>query len=1033
MAFRGLFIGIDRHRSPMIDELTCARRDATALDALFADALGIGGTLLVDDRATTANVMAELDSLAGCEPDDTVIITFSGHGSETHELVTFDTDPADLSGSSMSLDALQERLSRIRSKRLLLLLDCCFSGGIGAKVLHVEARPRGLSSAEARLLQLAGEGRIVFTASGHNEPAYEHVRYGHGFFTHYVLEALRGAEGVAAAGRISLYRLLDYVTERVKAAAHEIGRPQSPTFRGVVDGDISWPVFEPGARYGAAFPERAPARVTADLGSLVAVGFPPTLIEAWGKAVPSLNDLQIAAINDFGLLEGQHLVVSAPTSSGKTMVGELAALGHVLAGRRALFLLPLKALVADKRRHFQEVYGAFGIRVVEATGETDDVTPLLRGRYDVGLLTYEKFAAIALGHPHLLAKVGAIVVDEAQMIADAGRGANLEFLLTLIRMRRREGIEPQVVALSAVIGDTNGLELWLGANLLRHVERPVPLDEGVLRGDGSFRYLDAATGLEAATPGLIRREIRKGSSQDWIVPLVRRLVAEGQQVIVFRETKGEARGCAKYLAPALGLPAAGQAIDRLPAGDPSRASLDLREVLGAGVAFHNADLVPEERRAVEEEFRRPGSNLRVIASTTTLAMGVNTPASSVVIAGLEHPGQQPYSVAEYKNLVGRAGRLGYAEKGTSYLLAPDGRAEHDLWVRYVTGKPENLTSRLLDEQTDARSLVVRVLASAGRAAGEGVVGDDVIAFLEASFGAFQAGRKRQGWQWSRDDLRTALADLEYHGLIRTDAHGVHHLTSLGRLAGESGTEVRSIIRLTDALGELDPGSITDPTLLVAAQMTAELDTVLFPLNRRSTQKEPQVWAGELRVQGVPPSLLGRLHHHAEDDHSATLRAKKAVACLLYISGRAIDEVEATLTRFGGAFGGAAGPIRGVAARTSDLLPAVARVAEIQHPSLSLGDRIGRLTIRLTHGVASAAVDLARETGVELVRGDYRRLVEAGLCEPDSIDSADDEALLLNLDGNRRKVALVRDVAGRIRERRTQAEKAASPILGAYVA
>ncbi|MFX7926572.1 hypothetical protein ABTK22_19715, partial [Acinetobacter baumannii] len=77
-------------------------------------------------------------------------------------------------------------------------------------------------------------------------------------------------------------------------------------------------------------------------------------------------------------------------------------------------------------------------------------------------------------------QVGAIVIDEAQMIADRGRGANLEFILTLIRMRRREGIEPQLIALSAVIGDTNGLEQWLGARLLRRTERPVPLEEGLL-------------------------------------------------------------------------------------------------------------------------------------------------------------------------------------------------------------------------------------------------------------------------------------------------------------------------------------------------------------------------------------------------------------------------------------------------------------------------------------------------------------------------------------------------------------------------
>ena len=129
-------------------------------------------------------------------------------------------------------------------------------------------------------------------------------------------------------------------------------------------------------------------------------------------------------------------------------------------------------------------------------------------------------------------------------------------------------------------------------------------------------------------------------------------MAEGQQVIVFRETKGEARGCANYLAENLGLPPAKDALAQIPAGDPSRASINLRKALGSGVAFHNADLEREEKRVIEEEFRRPGSGLRVIAATTTLAMGVNTPASSVIIAGLDHPGDEPYSVAEIKTSSG---------------------------------------------------------------------------------------------------------------------------------------------------------------------------------------------------------------------------------------------------------------------------------------------------------------------------------------------------------------------------------------------
>jgi len=878
---------------------------------------------------------------------------------------------------------------------------------------------------------LSGSGRVIFTASSANEPAYEHSRFRHGFLTYFLLEALRGTEELVEGGKLSLYRVLDYVTQRVKSAAHQISRPQNPTLRGTIDGGLMWPIFVPGTRFHAAFPEQAPIKITEEISSLAHAGFPEDLVSAWAGAIPSLNALQLSAINEYGLLDGAHVVVSAPTSSGKTMVGELAALRNVLDRKRALFLLPLKALVADKKRHFDAVYRPFGVRTIEATGETDDITPLIKGQYDIGLLTYEKFAAIALSHPHVISQVGVIVVDEAQMIADVSRGANLEFILTLLRMRRREDFEPQLIALSAVIGDTNGLEQWLGARLLRRTERPVPLDEGLLLGNGEFRFLESTSGKEKTEGPIVQRIYGKNSSQDWIIPLVRRLLAEGQQVIVFRETKGHTRGCANYLAQALELPPAQDALNRLPTGDPSQSSSELKAALQNGVAFHNADLEPEERRIIEEEFRRPDAALRVIAATTTLAMGVNTPASSVIIAGLEHPGKQPYSVAEYKNLVGRAGRLGYAEKGTSYLIATDPRTEHNFWHKYVTGTPEDFVSRFLDKGTDTRSLIVRILVAAQRAAGGGVPQEDIVDFLEASFGAFQAARERENWSWDRDEILEALEELVNHDLIAMDGK-TYELTPLGRLAGESATEVNSIIRMVEVFSNLEPDEITDPVLISVVQSSVELDELNFPINRKSTQKEPQLWPSELSRQGVSGAVLNFLNRHAGDQHVPTLRAKKAVGCLLFVSGRPINEIEQILTQFGGGFGGAAGPVRSVASRTCDLLPTAARVAEILHPTLDLGDHIGRLAIRLTYGVTGDCVDLAREVGSGLLRGDYMRLSQRSVCEPEKIEASDEQALLECLGDDLNKLKLIRDAVDQMRQKFNDIDKN-SPILGEYVA
>jgi helicase len=140
-------------------------------------------------------------SLEGCDPEDTVVISFSGHGSDTHELVTFDAGPHDLSGTAVPLEELAAWFGRIPARRLILLLDCCFSGGIGAKVLHAPAVPRRVESAEAQLTGMSGEGRIIITASSANEPAWENARVGQGYFTHFLIEALQGVEGVAEDGR----------------------------------------------------------------------------------------------------------------------------------------------------------------------------------------------------------------------------------------------------------------------------------------------------------------------------------------------------------------------------------------------------------------------------------------------------------------------------------------------------------------------------------------------------------------------------------------------------------------------------------------------------------------------------------------------------------------------------------------------------------------------------------------------------------------------------------------------------------------
>ena len=299
-----------------------------------------------------------------------------------------------------------------------------------------------------------------------------------------------------------------------------------------------------------------------------------------------------------------------------------------------------------------------------------------------------------------------------------------------------------------------------------------------------------------------------------------------------------------------------------------------------------------------------------------------------------------------------------------------------------------------------------MLVAAGRTGG-GVSGDEIIEFLESSFGVFQM-KQAGGGGWDRHGLERALDDLARHGLVERREDGRFHLTALGRLAGESAVEVETLIRAVDCLRALRPEEVTDPALIAIVQAGVELDVVYFPLNKKSTHKEPQHWVGELQRQGISHTILANLQRHLTEPMQATARAKKAAVCLYYVSGMSMDQIEQATAQFGGAFDGAAGPIRSVTSRTCDVLPMIARAAAILHNGIDLQERMARLLLRLDLGIQGPAVDLARYAGRDLGRADYRRLCEARLTDREALVAVDDATLLRLMGDDARKLAVVRD-------------------------
>lgn len=161
------------------------------------------------------------------------------------------------------------------------------------------------------------------------------------------------------------------------------------------------------------------------------------------QGVENFTRIQALSIEQ-GICDRQSMVVCAPTSSGKTLVGELALLSAVRQGARGVYLVSHKALADQKYEDFSAKYGVLGrdpiARIAIATGDRDegDVDP------NILVATYEKAMALILAGALSVGET-TIVADELQIIGEDGRGPAIEVLCAAIKQRGPK----QLIALTA--------------------------------------------------------------------------------------------------------------------------------------------------------------------------------------------------------------------------------------------------------------------------------------------------------------------------------------------------------------------------------------------------------------------------------------------------------------------------------------------------------------------------------------------------------------------------------------------------------
>ncbi|XP_076234404.1 DNA polymerase theta [Calliopsis andreniformis] len=454
---------------------------------------------------------------------------------------------------------------------------------------------------------------------------------------------------------------------------------------------------------------------TQDRHKLASWGLPPNIFQKYEtQGIKEMFAWQVECLSNHKLIEeNRNLIYSAPTSAGKTLVAEILMLKTILERRKkVIFILPFVSVVREKMYYFQDLLSDSGIRVEGFMGGI--APPGGFAATHVAIATIEKANSLVnrLMEENELINLGAVVIDELHLVGDPNRGYLLELLLTKLKYMtlRNENINIQLIGMSATLPNLSLLAEWLDAELYKTDFRPIPLNEQCKIGKCIYDNKLCLIRTLTSNPELTM-------DTDDILHLCIETISDGHSVLIFCPTKNWCEKLAEQIAFAFFK--LGRENTRL--GETLRQQLDstlisetleqlkrsptgldnvLKNTVSFGIAFHHAGLTMDERDILEGSFR--SGSLRVLIATSTLSSGVNLPARRVIIRSPMFGGKL-LDILTYKQMIGRAGRMGKDTAGESILMCKS--SEQKVAETLLSGTLEPIESCLEDSGPLIRALL----------------------------------------------------------------------------------------------------------------------------------------------------------------------------------------------------------------------------------------------------------------------------------------------------------------------------------------
>jgi len=453
-------------------------------------------------------------------------------------------------------------------------------------------------------------------------------------------------------------------------------------------------------------------------------------IDLW----PSQIEGAKRAVNDF-----DDLVVSLPTSAGKTRIAELCILRCLALGKRILFITPLRALSAQTESSLRKTFQPLGRTISTLYGSigTSDFEQDVLKSNDIVVGTPEKLDFALRNDPSLIDDIGLVILDEGHMIGLNER--EIRYEVQIQRLLKREDTDSRrIVCLSAILPDGDQFEdfvNWLrkdaDGEAVLSVWRPTDLRFGEVVWQANSGQINFIIGEEnpfiprfvqpfvppLPNPGYRTKEF-PASNKELTLATAWKLTDDGHTVLIYCPLKKFVNSFAKDIIDLHKRGALGFVLS-VPMKKIELAislgkewlgeSHAIVECLKIGVAVHHGNLPTPFRKEMEKLLRE--GILKITISSPTLAQGLNLAATAVIIYSLSR-NRKTIDVSEFKNVIGRAGRAFIDTQGiVLYPIFDQYNKNHRKWIKLISDtNAKNMESGLV---LLVNQLLVRMSESLG--------------------------------------------------------------------------------------------------------------------------------------------------------------------------------------------------------------------------------------------------------------------------------------------------------------------------------